>query len=144
MPCIKSLLFPRGLLRLCGLIVKFPDILWVRFGPKHIAVIWPGWPGHAYFSMNSSRFGENLAPRRKCNIYRQHCSHEAWQTAQNYFPIQKLEKILRSEEHTSELQSQSNLVCRLLLEKNKRQRTSTDLSMTLGLKPHAVASRAHC
>src|SRR2546430_9766024 len=27
--------------------------------------------------------------------------------------------LLRSEEHTSELQSQSNLVCRLLLEKNK-------------------------
>src|SRR2546427_7725866 len=30
----------------------------------------------------------------------------------------------RSEEHTSELQSQSNLVCRLLLEK-KKQRTET-------------------
>src|SRR5688572_3395163 len=29
------------------------------------------------------------------------------------------EKTLRSEEHTSELQSQSNLVCRLLLEKKK-------------------------
>src|SRR3989475_4773284 len=29
---------------------------------------------------------------------------------------------LRSEEHTSELQSQSNLVCRLLLEKKKRHR----------------------
>src|SRR2546430_17666088 len=28
-------------------------------------------------------------------------------------------KFLRSEEHTSELQSQSNLVCRLLLEKKK-------------------------
>src|SRR2546430_10244314 len=28
---------------------------------------------------------------------------------------------LRSEEHTSELQSQSNLVCRLLLEKKKRR-----------------------
>src|SRR2546430_9720757 len=28
--------------------------------------------------------------------------------------------ILRSEEHTSELQSQSNLVCRLLLEKKKQ------------------------
>src|SRR6516165_10163785 len=28
----------------------------------------------------------------------------------------------RSEEHTSELQSQSNLVCRLLLEKKKRNR----------------------
>src|SRR2546430_6074926 len=29
----------------------------------------------------------------------------------------------RSEEHTSELQSQSNLVCRLLLEKKKRHNT---------------------
>src|SRR5688572_31755595 len=29
---------------------------------------------------------------------------------------------LRSEEHTSELQSQSNLVCRLLLEKKKKQK----------------------
>src|SRR2546430_8125202 len=31
---------------------------------------------------------------------------------------------LRSEEHTSELQSQSNLVCRLLLEKKKKQQIS--------------------
>src|SRR2546430_12600732 len=30
------------------------------------------------------------------------------------------EAALRSEEHTSELQSQSNLVCRLLLEKKKK------------------------
>src|SRR2546430_10315195 len=34
-------------------------------------------------------------------------------------------KELRSEEHTSELQSQSNLVCRLLLEK-KKNNTSKD------------------
>src|SRR5256886_12020685 len=33
----------------------------------------------------------------------------------------------RSEEHTSELQSQSNLVCRLLLEKKKR----TDMDIAL-------------
>src|SRR2546430_12411867 len=32
---------------------------------------------------------------------------------------QQPEREERSEEHTSELQSQSNLVCRLLLEKNK-------------------------
>src|SRR2546427_5485128 len=32
---------------------------------------------------------------------------------------------LRSEEHTSELQSQSNLVCRLLLEKKKGSTTAT-------------------
>src|SRR2546430_9667399 len=31
----------------------------------------------------------------------------------------------RSEEHTSELQSQSNLVCRLLLEKKKQNRHAT-------------------
>src|SRR2546430_12460347 len=30
--------------------------------------------------------------------------------------------LLRSEEHTSELQSQSNLVCRLLLEKKKNRK----------------------
>src|SRR2546427_4737642 len=30
----------------------------------------------------------------------------------------------RSEEHTSELQSQSNLVCRLLLEKKKKKHTT--------------------
>src|SRR5205085_9911103 len=32
----------------------------------------------------------------------------------------------RSEEHTSELQSQSNLVCRLLLEKKKQRRSPSD------------------
>src|SRR2546430_13490483 len=32
----------------------------------------------------------------------------------------------RSEEHTSELQSQSNLVCRLLLEKKKISRTTPE------------------
>src|SRR5688572_31433350 len=31
-------------------------------------------------------------------------------------------RIARSEEHTSELQSQSNLVCRLLLEKKKKKK----------------------
>src|SRR2546430_4236856 len=31
--------------------------------------------------------------------------------------VEELAALLRSEEHTSELQSQSNLVCRLLLEK---------------------------
>src|SRR5688572_31852357 len=30
-------------------------------------------------------------------------------------------RLMRSEEHTSELQSQSNLVCRLLLEKKKKK-----------------------
>src|SRR2546430_3679945 len=35
---------------------------------------------------------------------------------------QVMKLVMRSEEHTSELQSQSNLVCRLLLEKKKTHR----------------------
>src|SRR2546430_9170909 len=38
------------------------------------------------------------------------------------FVAQQVIAQTRSEEHTSELQSQSNLVCRLLLEKKKRTR----------------------
>src|SRR2546430_9919226 len=38
------------------------------------------------------------------------------------------EGAMRSEEHTSELQSQSNLVCRLLLEKKKNIMPMLDLS----------------
>src|SRR2546430_5857526 len=34
-------------------------------------------------------------------------------------PLAASQRYVRSEEHTSELQSQSNLVCRLLLEKKK-------------------------
>src|SRR2546427_4331100 len=34
----------------------------------------------------------------------------------------RVRKVERSEEHTSELQSQSNLVCRLLLEKKKQKK----------------------
>src|SRR5205085_3945806 len=38
---------------------------------------------------------------------------------------------VRSEEHTSELQSQSNLVCRLLLEKKKERRQAAALGLEL-------------
>src|SRR2546430_13034076 len=40
------------------------------------------------------------------------------------------EDVSRSEEHTSELQSQSNLVCRLLLEKKKNRTHNTRHSVT--------------
>src|SRR2546427_7050813 len=36
-----------------------------------------------------------------------------------HLPTAGMRRSMRSEEHTSELQSQSNLVCRLLLEKKK-------------------------
>src|SRR5688572_31102096 len=37
-------------------------------------------------------------------------------------PLRAPANAIRSEEHTSELQSQSNLVCRLLLEKKKKKK----------------------
>src|SRR5438270_10041143 len=40
----------------------------------------------------------------------------------------------RSEEHTSELQSQSNLVCRLLLEKKKKKQNKDQESITLHIE----------
>src|SRR2546430_12415505 len=40
-------------------------------------------------------------------------------------------RALRSEEHTSELQSQSNLVCRLLLEKKKKKHTHNSCPHTM-------------
>src|SRR2546430_7866466 len=46
------------------------------------------------------------------------------------------DRLSRSEEHTSELQSQSNLVCRLLLEKKKKDRHNL-----LGDKIHVNFSR---
>src|SRR3989475_6269563 len=41
--------------------------------------------------------------------------------------------VSRSEEHTSELQSQSNLVCRLLLEKKKKKKITNE---TVNNKDH--------
>src|SRR5258708_29574976 len=40
----------------------------------------------------------------------------------------QLQKIERSEEYTSELQSPDHLVCRLLLEKKKNNKESTELN----------------
>src|SRR5260370_27867573 len=47
------------------------------------------------------------------------------------------EPAARSEEHTSELQSHLNLVCRLLLEKKKKSnKTTTDRRVTLATTPY--------
>src|SRR2546430_4027503 len=48
---------------------------------------------------------------------------------------------MRSEEHTSELQSQSNLVCRLLLEKKKNNRQSHISVFQNGLRVGHIYSR---
>src|SRR2546430_4253634 len=45
----------------------------------------------------------------------------------------------RSEEHTSELQSQSNLVCRLLLEKKKKTHMDYTIRITSDTVPHSLS-----
>src|SRR2546427_2218660 len=66
-------------------------------------------------SGNSSRKarGFTTAPDRECSP-----SASAFSST----PMPSSAPLRRSEEHTSELQSQSNLVCRLLLEKKKERR----------------------
>src|SRR5262249_59631644 len=49
----------------------------------------------------------------------------------------------RSEEHTSELQSLTNLVCRLLLEKKKSQTTSAHRPTCIHHPPHANNIHRH-
>src|SRR5256886_5836410 len=48
----------------------------------------------------------------------------------------------RSEEHTSELQSQSNLVCRLLLEKKNNSHSSQPAALSVEHTSPAYGSRA--
>src|SRR5438034_8227374 len=65
-----------------------------------------GWEWGAYWALEPDRLGaQQLA-----------CRH-FWHGPQ--YPLNAL--IRRSEEHTSELQSHSDLVCRLLLEKKKKK-----------------------
>src|SRR3990167_9622974 len=52
-------------------------------------------------------------------------------------------RFLRSEEHTSELQSQSNLVCRLLLLKKKNKQTITITTHTTEATESNPSSHTH-
>src|SRR2546428_887635 len=56
-------------------------------------------------------------------------------------PWRPPERDTRSEEHTSELQSRSDLVCRLLLEKKKTR--SDHLANIATLRPHIAPPRQH-
>src|SRR2546427_9576015 len=62
----------------------------------------------AFFTQSDPRQPLRLSHPQIAGIFAHELLHQ-WQRLQG----------MRSEEHTSELQSQSNLVCRLLLEKKK-------------------------
>src|SRR2546430_3284087 len=63
---------------------------------------------------------------------------DSWAWVRTDLLIRLLPFAARSEEHTSELQSQSNLVCRLLLEKKKKDVGIHAVTQTLGEQSRAV------
>src|SRR2546430_11991291 len=70
----------------------------------------------------------------------------AWMMIVQFLPIALVGPVdddARSEEHTSELQSQSNIVCRLLLEKKQRP-TSTQNPLPLSHSRCASSHLCHC
>src|SRR5436309_7759915 len=58
------------------------------------------------------------------------CANDRLPFADNTFDIVYTNGVPRSEEHTSELQSRENLVCRLLLEKKKNKQSHRQTVMT--------------
>src|SRR2546427_2380710 len=63
-----------------------------------------------------------LAARSIANLFRRPLYVADMIQQADLIGVGSLPIVVRSEEHTSELQSQSNLVCRLLLEKKKKNK----------------------
>src|SRR2546430_7458128 len=94
----------------------------------------PGTPSGENHSSESHACGRNRMPRLSSSMYRRRIWRLSAERSMESFRSQKRSDSSfssgrrvqgsarwRSEEHTSELQSQSNLVCRLLLEKKKKR-----------------------
>src|SRR2546422_8277582 len=65
--------------------------------------------------------------------------HSSLLTCEDFTDLNgSLQTCLRSEEHTSELQSRLHLVCRLLLEKKKKKRKKTNV-----MKDNSTHNNAH-
>src|SRR5207237_10310741 len=78
----------------------------------------PIWQARQVIQTQIERHGRLPTTRRACR-----CAASGGGTAPRATPAPR--RCPRSEEHTSELQSHLNLVCRLLLEKKKQTQKST-------------------
>src|SRR5260221_10067698 len=67
----------------------------------------------------------SFAPRRAASrdVPRSYCTRPNFFSNSRKFISMIVGRVQRSEEHTSELQSHSDLVCRLLLEKKKKKKS---------------------
>src|SRR5688572_32629028 len=77
-------------------------------------------PGHQITTPVRLRTSSSAAPMPFATRPLRPASRSKWSSCSV-----RMAECCRSEEHTSELQSQSNLVCRLLLEKKKQQQINT-------------------
>src|SRR5688572_31161167 len=89
---------------------------------------------HSFPTRRSSDLGEVEFEGRRYLITRGSLDFADANRIQPFFDIEAETRVRatgqtyqRSEEHTSELQSQSNLVCRLLLEKKKEKNTTNPM-----------------
>src|SRR5688572_32116565 len=64
-------------------------------------------------------------PSARCWLCRRPTRHQGTTASAGPSCAPQAPRVCRSEEHTSELESQSNLVCRLLLEKKKKKTKNT-------------------
>src|SRR5690349_24108183 len=77
---------------------------------------------------------------------RDHAAHHTAEHERPQRPTAPRRRVahVRSEEHTSELQSRRDLVCRLLLEKKKKKRTNTPTlvsnNIPLSPIPHPITT----
>src|SRR3989475_7768477 len=85
--------------------------------------------GEADGAVLASILGDGLSPAARLGVYRNHVFSTLTDALEATYPVvcrlvdpRFFAYAVRSEEHTSELQSQSNLVCRLLLEKKKHNK----------------------
>src|SRR2546427_7362074 len=74
-------------------------------------------------------FRSHRAQREQC---RRHRHRQRARASTGHAPGPRQRGRGRSEEHTSELQSQSNLVCRLLLEKKNKKKATVPCSRRCG------------
>src|SRR5690606_13272061 len=78
--------------------------------------------GHAPYGdyLVISKTGKVSSPENEMIVFAGYCKNSP---EYSWVSNTKIEVVCRSEEHTSELQSRENLVCRLLLEKKHRNLT---------------------
>src|SRR5690606_39835888 len=97
------------LLRRLPICTLFPYTTLFRSHAQQVSSSWESRPlpssARCWSRISCRAISASCSARTRCGVWRR------WATSR------------RSEEHTSELQSRENLVCRLLLEKKKRSQT---------------------